>query len=155
LRALRVAGRHQARRRREPARAAHPGVEVDRQALVVLDGRGCGPRRRRGGDVLRRAARADAAAARPGRPQLVGAGPVKAAPLVACSAAALALGCTTSLPPLGEALLVVDTDLPVPHIASRLRVDLYTDDLATWYVSREIATLDPSAWPVSFSVFDP
>jgi len=69
--------------------------------------------------------------------------------------AVLALGCSRELPPLGEALVVVDTDLPVPGIAGRLRVDLYTADRSAWYVSREIDTPDPSDWPVSFSVYDP
>jgi formylglycine-generating enzyme required for sulfatase activity len=70
-------------------------------------------------------------------------------------AAALSLGCQRELPPLGEALVVVDTDLPVPGIADHLRVDLYTPDRATWYVSRDVPTPDPSDWPVSFSVYDP
>jgi formylglycine-generating enzyme required for sulfatase activity len=55
------------------------------------------------------------------------------------------------LPPLGEAVVVVDTDLPVPRVASRLRVDLYEDN-GRWFESREIARPDPRDWPTSFSV---
>lgn len=55
------------------------------------------------------------------------------------------------LPPLGEVVLVVDTDLPVPRVASRLRVDTYTAD-AVWLDSRDIALPDARDWPASFSV---
>lgn len=55
------------------------------------------------------------------------------------------------LPPLGEALVVVDTDLPVPRVASRLRVDTYTAE-GTWFDSRDIALPDARDWPASFSV---
>jgi len=58
------------------------------------------------------------------------------------------------LPPLGEALIIVDTDLPVPTIASRLRIDIYTGD-GRWYESRELRREQPGDWPVSFSVYDP
>ncbi|MBW2458501.1 MAG: SUMF1/EgtB/PvdO family nonheme iron enzyme [Deltaproteobacteria bacterium] len=64
-------------------------------------------------------------------------------------------GCDDSLPPLGEALLIVDTDLPVPRLAARLRVDLYTLDGLEWYESRDIALLDRRDWPVSFSLYVP
>ena len=80
---------------------------------------------------------------------------------LAVAAAALALaGCTEELPPLGEAIVVVDTDLPVPTLAGELRVDLYTRDpdtggAARWYQSRTIPLPDPRDWPVSFSVFNP
>jgi formylglycine-generating enzyme required for sulfatase activity len=80
---------------------------------------------------------------------------VKGTASAAVLAAALALGCRRELPPLGEALVVVDTDVPVPGFANRLRVDLYTVDRSTWYVSREIAAPDPSVWPLSFGVYDP
>lgn len=78
---------------------------------------------------------------------------------------ALALGCVSStlvsitacngreqLPPLPEVLVVVDTDLPVPLVASRLRVDLYGEDGA-WFDSNDIARPSPSEWPASFSVY--
>src|SRR5262245_55464835 len=59
-----------------------------------------------------------------------------------------------TLPPLAEALVVVDTDLPVPQIAGRLRVDLYAED-GTWYTSRDIGRSQVSDWPASFSVYSP
>lgn len=59
------------------------------------------------------------------------------------------------LPPLGEALLVVDTDAPVPRFVSRLRVDLYSADGASWYESRDIALVDERDWPASFSLYTP
>ena len=78
---------------------------------------------------------------------------VKAA--MAATAAALAAGCggvTSELPPHAEALVIVDTDLPVPQVASRLRVDLYTEE-GMWFESRDIGRSDPRDWPASFSVF--
>jgi formylglycine-generating enzyme required for sulfatase activity len=63
----------------------------------------------------------------------------------------------SALPPLGEALLVVDTDLPVPKLAGRLRVDYFTPR-GTWYASRDLAAPRASPddaqsdWPVSFAV---
>src|SRR5262249_48754311 len=67
----------------------------------------------------------------------------------------LAAGCQAELAPRGEALVVVDTDLAVPRLVNRLRIDVYTDDRTTWYVSREVPTLDVGAWPLSFSAYDP
>jgi formylglycine-generating enzyme required for sulfatase activity len=52
---------------------------------------------------------------------------------------------------VGEVLVVVDTDLPVPKIASRLRVDFYKAD-GTWYATRDLPRSKPSDWPVSFGV---
>src|SRR6185503_20940434 len=155
VRRLRVAGRHQARRRGLAARAARAGVEVLAQALVVLDGRDRARRRSRGGHVLRDPSGARRAAARRRGPRMVGARQVKTALVLSGATAALALGCQRELPPRGEALVIVDTDLPVPRIVNRLRVDLYTADRGTWYASREIPTLDPSEWPVSFSLYNP
>jgi formylglycine-generating enzyme required for sulfatase activity len=80
---------------------------------------------------------------------------VRAGAVVALLAGALALACApaaTWLPPLGEALVVADTDAPVPRLVSRLRVDLYTADASTWYASSDLARLDPRDWPVSFGV---
>jgi formylglycine-generating enzyme required for sulfatase activity len=60
-------------------------------------------------------------------------------------------------PPIGQALVVVDTDLPVPKLAGRLRVDFYMSD-GTWYDSRDLAVPRApgsdaqSDWPVSFGV---
>jgi formylglycine-generating enzyme required for sulfatase activity len=55
-------------------------------------------------------------------------------------------------PPYGEALVVVDTDLPVPRVVSRLRIDLYAED-GTWLTSRDDVRPDPRDWPTSFSVY--
>ena len=65
---------------------------------------------------------------------------------------AAVVSCTTqALPPLAEAVVVVDTDLPVPRVAAALRVDTYAED-GTWLESRDIDRPDPRDWPVSFSV---
>ena len=48
--------------------------------------------------------------------------------------------------------MVVDTDLPVPRVASRLRIDLYSSD-GTWFATRDDVRPDPRDWPVSFSVY--
>jgi sulfatase modifying factor 1 len=77
----------------------------------------------------------------------------------ACALASLAVatgptGCRpqgVAPPPLGEAVLVVDTDLPVPAMAGRLRVDLFTSD-GTWYAARDLALPHTSDWPASFAV---
>ena len=61
---------------------------------------------------------------------------------------------TRELPPLGEVVVVVDTDLPVPRVASGLRVDTY-DTEGTWLDSRDITLRDPRDWPASFSVQAP
>src|SRR5262249_52424449 len=65
------------------------------------------------------------------------------------------LGCESEpavLPPQGEALLVVDTDAPVPRLAERLRVDVYADD-GTWIDSGDFPARRPEDWPGSFSVY--
>ena len=76
----------------------------------------------------------------------------------ACGWVVVALACGACAqeapPPFAEALFVVDTDLPVPQIAGRLRVDLYAAD-GTWFESRDIARADAASWPASFSVFSP
>ncbi|MBK6695754.1 MAG: SUMF1/EgtB/PvdO family nonheme iron enzyme [Myxococcales bacterium] len=56
--------------------------------------------------------------------------------------------------PLPEALVVVDTNLPVPLVVGRLRVDLYTED-GTWFESNDFGRADVRDWPVSFSVYSP
>jgi formylglycine-generating enzyme required for sulfatase activity len=66
-----------------------------------------------------------------------------------------AAGCTAferEAPPLPEALVVVDTNLPAPLVAGRLRVDLYTAD-GTWFDSSDFGRPDKRDWPASFSVF--
>ena len=55
----------------------------------------------------------------------------------------------------GEALIVVDTDMPVPKIVSELRVDIYSADGTQWWDSRTIPRSLPEQWPVSFSVYAP
>lgn len=56
------------------------------------------------------------------------------------------------LPARGEALVVVDTDLPAPAVAGHFRVDFYSAD-GRWYDSRGLAVPDASRWPLSFSVY--
>jgi formylglycine-generating enzyme required for sulfatase activity len=64
----------------------------------------------------------------------------------------VALGCSPASPaPVGEVMLTVDTDAPVPTLASRLRVDLF-DSTGTWFASRDFGLPDPSDWPTSFAV---
>lgn len=67
---------------------------------------------------------------------------------------AYTLGCTSDLPPLGEVRFSVDTDVPVPGIANRLRLDVYRAD-GVWIDSRETALDTPAAWPATFSLFVP
>jgi formylglycine-generating enzyme required for sulfatase activity len=65
----------------------------------------------------------------------------------------LICGCAPEpLPPLAEVVIEVATDLPVPAVASRLRIDVYGDD-GRWFESRDIARPDLRDWPVSFSVY--
>lgn len=73
---------------------------------------------------------------------------------IAASASAVTSACNgrEQLPPLPEVLVVVDTDLPVPLVASRLRIDLYAED-GTWFDSNDIARPSPSEWPASFSIY--
>ena len=60
---------------------------------------------------------------------------------------------TPSAPaPQGEALIVVDTDLTVPRLVNRLRIDVYSADGATWYSSRDVDRSHPGDWPASFAV---
>ncbi|MEM1032785.1 MAG: SUMF1/EgtB/PvdO family nonheme iron enzyme [Myxococcota bacterium] len=58
------------------------------------------------------------------------------------------------LPPLGEAVIIVDTDAPVPGLVSNLRIDLYALD-GTWLRSLDVPRADVAGWPLSFSVFTP
>ena len=68
--------------------------------------------------------------------------------------ASLAVAChaTPTAPPLPEALVVVDTNLPTPLVAARLRVDLYSED-GTWFDSADFGRPDARDWPASFSVY--
>jgi len=71
--------------------------------------------------------------------------------VVACALATVLACGESTLPPIPEALMVVDTDLPVPLAVSRLRVDLY-DANGTWFESRDFARPSPADWPASFGV---
>jgi formylglycine-generating enzyme required for sulfatase activity len=72
---------------------------------------------------------------------------------IVATMAGVSFACSSSsLPPHGEALFIVDTDLPVPSLAGRLRVDLYSED-GTWFESRDVGRSDPLDCPASFSVF--
>jgi formylglycine-generating enzyme required for sulfatase activity len=55
---------------------------------------------------------------------------------------------------VGGAVVVVDTDMPVPKLVSRLRIDLYTED-GTWYATRDVLRSTSDAWPTSFGVYTP
>src|SRR5882724_9750239 len=56
------------------------------------------------------------------------------------------------LPALGEVVVSIDTDAPVPQLISRLRIDLFDQD-GRWFDSRDVARADPADWPASFSVY--
>jgi formylglycine-generating enzyme required for sulfatase activity len=56
--------------------------------------------------------------------------------------------------PAGNVVLFIDTDAPVPKLASELRIDLFGTD-GTWLASRDVAAASASAWPVSFGVVLP
>jgi formylglycine-generating enzyme required for sulfatase activity len=72
-----------------------------------------------------------------------------------CTALVIALagGCATAPRTVqqGEAIVVVDTDAPVPALVARLRVDLYTTD-GTWYATRDSSLANEDNWPTSFAV---
>ncbi len=52
---------------------------------------------------------------------------------------------------VGEVVVVVDTDMPVPAFVARLHVDLY-DEKGTWYATRDVERGRPSDWPASFGI---
>jgi formylglycine-generating enzyme required for sulfatase activity len=84
-------------------------------------------------------------------------------------------GAVDYLAPLGEVEIVVDTDMPVPRLVSRLRVDAYSEIEATpvrfpdsdpgpprapairrpWVESRDFLRASPADWPTSFTVYSP
>jgi formylglycine-generating enzyme len=66
--------------------------------------------------------------------------------------AALLCACSRELPPLGEVVLIVDTNADVAPLGMRLRVDVY-DAAGTWKQSRDFARNAPADWPASFSLF--
>lgn len=66
----------------------------------------------------------------------------------------LALGvvaCSTALPALPSAVIVVDTDLQVPIAVTRLRVDVF-DGSGTWIETSDVVRPDARDWPVSFGI---
>jgi formylglycine-generating enzyme required for sulfatase activity len=65
---------------------------------------------------------------------------------------ALPLACQRELAPYGQTLVVVDTDVSVPRLVDRLRIDSFRAD-GTWASSRDLALLDPRDLPVSFGVY--
>lgn len=75
-----------------------------------------------------------------------------AALLAITGASASGCGQVEEAPPFPEALIVVDTNLPAPLVAGRLRVDLYAED-GTWFESSDFGRPDRRDWPASFSVY--
>ena len=57
------------------------------------------------------------------------------------------------LPEFGNVLVEVDTDVAVPALVSRLRVDIFEGD--SWVSSRAFALHAPRDWPASFVLFHP
>jgi formylglycine-generating enzyme required for sulfatase activity len=74
------------------------------------------------------------------------------APYACLALLASGVACVAEIPPYPETVIVIDTDLPVPRVASRLRIDLYSAD-GTWFDSRDYARPDPRDWPTSFGVY--
>jgi formylglycine-generating enzyme required for sulfatase activity len=54
--------------------------------------------------------------------------------------------------PQGEVLIVADTDLTVPRLVNRLRIDVYSADGTSWYSSRDVDRSHAGDWPASFAV---
>src|SRR5581483_5665436 len=73
---------------------------------------------------------------------------------IAAVALAIAACDPRTLPPTPQVLVYVDTDLPAPEIAGRVRVDFFHAG-GVWFDSRTVAVPDASAWPLSFRVFAP
>ncbi|MES1184592.1 MAG: SUMF1/EgtB/PvdO family nonheme iron enzyme [Myxococcales bacterium] len=59
----------------------------------------------------------------------------------------------SALPPYGEVLVEVDTNLRVPQTLSRVRFDLF-DSERRWLVSRDEATPAADDFPLSFSLYN-
>jgi formylglycine-generating enzyme required for sulfatase activity len=76
-------------------------------------------------------------------------------PWVAVLLLGLGVSCSMapeSLPPYGQVVVHVDTDLPAPAIAGRVRIDLF-DASGRWFDSRDLARPNPDDWPLSFGVW--
>jgi hypothetical protein len=74
----------------------------------------------------------------------------RVAPLILGLAAAVACGGREAPRAYGEALLIVDTDLPLAF-ATRLRVDMYAD--GAWFDSREVTRGSTAEWPASLGLY--
>lgn len=77
----------------------------------------------------------------------------------ACSGLAVALvalvvSCRTTPEPLGEALVVVQTDVAVPHRVNRLRIEIFGND-GHLLEARDVPTPMQEDWPLGFSVVLP
>jgi len=72
--------------------------------------------------------------------------------VVLVGAIASCSGTSSTLPPLGEVVIAVDTDLPIAF-ANRLRIDVFED--GTWIESRDLVRPSVGSWPASFSVYSP
>ncbi len=57
------------------------------------------------------------------------------------------------LPPFGEALVEIDTNLAVPKTVGHIRIDLLTSS-HRWLESRDLAALEPGDLPMSFSLYN-
>ena len=67
---------------------------------------------------------------------------------------ASAIDCQQAPPPFPQTVLVVDTDLPVPTLASHLRIDVF-DTANTWISSQDVPLRSAEDFPASFSVYVP
>lgn len=56
------------------------------------------------------------------------------------------------LPPLGEVVVSIDTDAPVPAFVSRLRIDVFDED-GRWLTSRDQPRAQAQDFPTSFSLY--
>lgn len=78
--------------------------------------------------------------------------PLNAVLLAAAAASSVGACRDTELPPYGEAVLEIDTDVLVPALVDRLRIDIF-DQEGRWMETRDVARPDPRDWPVSFGVY--
>lgn len=58
-------------------------------------------------------------------------------------------------PAVGEAIVLVDTDMAVPAFVSRLRIDVYAPDASVWYGSHDVLRSSPKDWPATFGLYAP
>lgn len=71
--------------------------------------------------------------------------------LAVLAASSGGVACQEAPPAYPSALIVVDTDLPVPAVLSRLQVDVY-DERGKWVQHRRFALTRAEDWPASFGV---